>query len=86
MEIKQQVTKYCRIDEKLLQNSLFHNFFLIYIQFQESNYIFICEMRLFDLVFPQICKSDMSRYGYLEVFMSPLDFEITRDGMSLILN
>ena len=28
--------------------------------------------------FPQICKSDMSRYGYLEVFHSPVDFEITR--------
>ena len=28
--------------------------------------------------FPQFCKSDMSRYGYLEVFQSPLDFEITR--------
>ena len=25
-------------------------------------------MWLFDLIFPQFCKSDMSRYGYLEVF------------------
>ena len=25
-------------------------------------------MWLFDLFFPQFCKSDMSRYGYLEVF------------------
>ena len=28
--------------------------------------------------FPHFCKSDMSRYGYLEVFLNPLDFEITR--------
>ena len=34
-------------------------------------------MWLFDLVFPQFSKSDMSRYGYLEVYYSPLDFEIT---------
>ena len=28
--------------------------------------------------FPQFHKSDMSKYGYLEVFHSPLNFEITR--------
>ena len=28
-------------------------------------------MWLFDLFFSQFCKSDMSRYGYLEVFKSP---------------
>ena len=31
-----------------------------------------------ELFFPQFYKSDMSRYGYLEVFQSPLEFEITR--------
>ena len=35
-------------------------------------------MWLFELLFPQFCKSDMSRYRYLEVFHSPLEFEITR--------
>ena len=28
----------------------------------------ICEMWLFDLYFPQLCESDMSKYGCLEVF------------------
>ena len=35
-------------------------------------------MWLFDLFCPQFCNSDMSRYGYLEVLQSPLEFEITR--------
>ena len=35
-------------------------------------------MWLIELFFPQFCKSDMSKYGYLEVFQSPLEFEITR--------
>ena len=30
--------------------------------------MFICEVWLFDWYFPQFCKSDMSKYGYLEVF------------------
>ena len=30
--------------------------------------MFICENWLFDWYFPQFCKSDMSKYGYLEVF------------------
>ena len=34
--------------------------------------------------FPQFHKSDMSKYGYLEVFRSPLEFEITR--VDCILN
>ena len=38
--------------------------------------MFICEIWLFDWYFPQFCKSDMSKYGYLEVF--PFDFEMTR--------
>ena len=28
----------------------------------------ICEIWLFDWYFPQFYKSDMSKYGYLEVF------------------
>ena len=30
--------------------------------------MFISEIWLFDWYFPQFCKSDMSKYGYLEVF------------------
>ena len=30
-------------------------------------YIYFCEIRLFDLYFPQFCRSDMSKYGYLKV-------------------
>ena len=30
--------------------------------------MFICEIWLFDWYFSQFCKSDMSKYGYLEVF------------------
>ena len=37
--------------------------------------MFICEIFLFNRYFPQYCKSDMSKYGYLE---GPFDFEITR--------
>ena len=41
--------------------------------------MFICEIWLFNCYFPQFCKSDMSKYGYLEVFQGvPFDFEITR--------
>ena len=42
--------------------------------------MFICEISLFDWYFPQFCTSDMSKYGYLEVFQpeGPFDFEITR--------
>ena len=30
--------------------------------------MFICEIWLFDWYFPQFCTSDMSKYGFLEVF------------------
>ena len=30
--------------------------------------MFICKIWLFVWYFPQFCKSDMSKYGYLEVF------------------
>ena len=59
----------------------------IYLYLQESNYIFISEMWWFDLFIPKFCKSDMSRYGYLEVFQSPMDFEITKvDSIVFLLN
>ena len=58
---------------------LFSTIFSIYLLFQESNYIFICEMWLFDLFFPQFYKSDMSRCRYLKsISKSPFDFEILR--------
>ena len=47
---------------------LFSTVFSIYLEFLESSYIYICKMWLFDLFLPQFCNSDMSRYGYLEVF------------------
>ena len=47
---------------------LFHNIFNIYVYLKESNYMFICEIWLFGWYFPQLCTSDMSKYGYLEVF------------------
>ena len=41
--------------------------------------MFIYEIWLFDWYFPQFCKSDMSNYGYLEVFLEGhFDFEIMR--------
>ena len=48
---------------------LFHNIFNIYFYFQEPNYIVICKIWLLKLFFPQYYKSDMSKYGYLEVFL-----------------
>ena len=45
----------------------------IYFVLKESNYMFICEILLFDFLlllffYPQFGKSDMSKYGYHEVF------------------
>ena len=45
-------------------------------------YLLSAVVRLF---FPQVCKSDMARYGYLEVFHSPLDFEITRVDCNFVV-
>ena len=47
---------------------LFSTIFSIYLKLQKASCIFICKMWLIDLLFPKFCKSDMSRYGYLEVF------------------
>ena len=63
---------------------LFHNIFYISLISGVKLHI-ICKMWLFDLFFPQPCKSDI-----LEVLMSrsisesPLDFEIT--GVDCIYN
>ena len=43
------------------------------------HYTYICLMWLIELVFPQFCKSDMSKYGYLEYFRESLGIrDITR--------
>ena len=61
----------------LEQFLLFPTIFSLYLQ--ESNYIFICEVWLFYLFFPEFCKSIMSRYRYLVVSESILrTSEITR--------
>ena len=60
--IKQQVTKYCGKEDRLLLRSNFSSFpqyFLIYLQLQEFKCIFIFEMWLFNLFFLQFCKSDV---------------------------
>ena len=50
--------------------------------------MFMCEIWLFDWDFPQFCKSDMSKYRYLQVFQrqGPFDFEITRVDCSMLLS
>ena len=48
---------------------LFHNIFNIDFSLNESNYIVICKLWLFKYFFPQYYKTDMSKYGYLEVFL-----------------
>ena len=47
---------------------LSYNIFNIYLWLKKSHYIVICEIWLFKLFFPEYYKSDMSKYGYLEVF------------------
>ena len=42
--------------------------------------MFICEIWLFDWYFPQFCKSDMSKYGYLEVFQRVLSTSRKRES------
>ena len=43
--------------------------------------MFICEIWLFNWYFLQFCTSDMSKYGYLEVFQR---FNRIRDNKSLL--
>ena len=46
--------------------------------------MYICEMGLFDLFCPQFCKSDMSRYGYLEVFQTVLGIRDNKSRLHLL--
>ena len=60
------------------QFRFYSTIFLLYLYFKEPNYIFICEMWLFDLFFLNsanlICRGrDVSKY-----FRESLDFEILR--------
>ena len=64
---KKQVRKYCRKEEKLLKRSNFSSFPQFFNISLTSGVIFLCEMWLFEL-FPQFCKSNMSRYGCFEGF------------------
>ena len=48
--------------------SPFPQYFQHIFQTKGLNYMFICEIWLFDWYFAQFCTSDMSKYGYLEVF------------------
>ena len=56
---------------------LLHNIFNISLT-SGVNYILIYEMWLYDLFYPQFCKFDMSKYGYLNVFHRVPWIEITR--------
>ena len=72
------LTRYLTTSNKVLWerggeiSPLFRNI-LIYLYLQESNYLFNCEMWLFNLIFPQFCKSETRT-----ISESPLHFEITR--------
>ena len=48
--------------------------------------MFICEIWLFDWYFPQFCTSDMSKYGYLEVFQRVPSTSIYRESTVTIFN
>ena len=51
-----------------MQFLLFSTIFTIYLQLQESKLRTHLLNVVVDLFFPIFCKSDMSKYGYLEVF------------------
>ena len=56
------------MDESQAISPLFHNIFNIFFYLKESNCILICDIWLFELYFFfSTAKSDMSKYGYLEV-------------------
>ena len=48
--------------------------------------MFICEIWLFDWYYPQFCKSDMSKYGYLEVFLRVSSTSRYRESTVLLLS
>ena len=70
-EIYQQATKYCGKEEKLLLRSNFSSFSQ-YFQYISNLgvklHIHSVKGGILINCFPQFCKSDMSKYGYLEVF------------------
>ena len=71
--------KYCGKEEKLLLRSNFSSFpqyFNIPLTSRVQLRIYLLNV-VVRIIFSQFCKSYMSRYGYLEVFNSPLEFEIT---------
>ena len=47
--------------------------------------MFICEIWLFIWYSPQFCKSDMSKYGYLEVSQRSLRLRDNESRLSIIL-
>ena len=65
-----QVTKYCGKEEKLLLRcnfSFFPQYFQYIFYFKVKLHIHLLNVVVL-FIFLQFCKSDMSRYGYLEVF------------------
>ena len=47
--------------------------------------MFVCEIWLFDWYFPQFCTSNMSKYGYLEVFQRVPSTSRLRESTVLLL-
>ena len=43
--------------------------------------MFICEILLFDWYFPQFCKSDVSKYGYLKVFQRAIRLQVNESRL-----
>ena len=77
-EVYQQATKYCGKEEKLLLRSNFSSFPLYFqyisnlgVKFHNHSVKGGCSINCF----PQFRKSDMSKYGYLEVFIGFRDNE-----------
>ena len=70
MEIKEQVTKYCGKEEKLLLRSNFssfpHYFIYIFLTLGVKLHIHLLNVVVRFLVFVTFHKSDMSRNGYLD--------------------
>ena len=86
MEILLQVTKYCGKEENeqfVLFSTIFFNIFLNSGVKLHAH----CKIWLFNLFFPQFCKSDMSNLIYLEVFQRvPWTFEITRFDCTICIS
>ena len=71
VNISEHVSKYCGKEEKLLLRSKFSSFaqYFQYASNFRSQITYLFEKCAFSIYFfPQFCKSDMSRYGCLEVF------------------